>query len=1499
MEKNNNNEEDILNSLLKTKFIDLNNVDTREISQLKTEDIIRESQKLVNKAVKNKTIKEYEPNKELKEKGLTTNKEESKQGLKIDTSIESNDDENEIPSKYLSNPLDFVNYIEYLLPQEKSNLKKNTFILKKYKNENKIKHPVCELNPQEDLSSLMMTGEADITSAIVHEDNIITGDILGDIKFYSLKDKKCTRTLSCPIKKRVQINAIDLSDEGDYLFAGFGNGNITLYELAHNKCKLKNDNIHKTACINLKYMERLEKKSFKLFTSDEEGNVFEIIIKDNLFGFYIPSIRLCYKNKELPTFLMEILKFKENEINYKNYLKNINKTLILGNLEKINLYNIQSKTAKIIFTFDKPSYINDYSIPDIAFGLGKEPKSSEINEKNDELQILLLISWEKILYLYTVPIINDELTSPLLSGYYVNDNQIIRIGFLSISTIYLIDKKNNFKILNTRKFNLGKVEFKKDLPIPIIPETNSNAELQESLKFEENILKQIYLKTPNGSIKETYLFSIINNLTKYELNVLTKKTIYSQQLSDYQKFLKELQKKEKWMDLLIIGINIYQGEMTALNGIPIKEDERKRIIGEYLQDLISQFLFINAGSQQILNNNKNNFFDPSLENSRIEKNMEIVIEFCIEIDSIDYLLDKILKIYESKKYKDIFLSKLEPFILCNKIVKFEIPEEILLDIIKLYEAKKNFDTLNKLLLHINVNSLEMPLVKQKLENLLLTTPLIYIYVNGKSQDYFKPVLHIYEKYLSATEIPNFVSYEDLITSKKLFVKQIKSSKQYIGHQLFWYILKSLTGKKFPYYNENMDRDMYHKAIGKTIYWLLSDEVLNDLIFFETKSFFEIFTFILSNEELIEVLEDNNEDEDKKREAFEILKKKENSAYTFIDINPIDLANHLIGESNKLGNKSPIIFLYLCIFIVNVSKTMNLKKDDKKEAVKFIIENYHKFKKINLDLPTITRNIIDSIDDLQFSSNDYNEILAAIKTHIFDEVKLFILKKNGNYKQCLELYLNKDSELLDKRESLFPFINMTLTKLKIKKGKDKEVFDDFKKAVMNNIVRIAEINLDELNNLINLWYSKEKKDVINKLNDKPEIQLKYIEKLIRKINNTLKDNEGILVDEDPDWVDSLLKLHIKLLCILNKKDEILPCLKECPLYPIKESIDLCKKYQAYDALIYLYKKAGYIDKALDICLKLIQNNYETILANLKSKEFNENLHDLKIMDFNSIYNDAVDILEENEKALSDDHNMWFTLLDNIYKYVENFPKQKKNIPNAREKFGEEVGKLLSDKHIQLLEKMSTYVGVNKILDIICEKNKKAEFREFKPLLLKMLASFGSQTHLLKSIRTFLIHDCIDEHNILKNINAKGKDLDFSDDCEVCQKNFNQTLKDKEKVVVFKCNHIEHENCSFKGDDKYGSNRICPICLKKEIEDSVTCGPDIPNKNLSLIELMNKDNQNLDSSSGKITNANLSNYNKGFIKMRAIDNYDKEKRNMFYYDSATSCRNKYRKKVFDDY
>ena len=61
-----------------------------------------------------------------------------------------------------------------------------------------------------------------------------------------------------------------------------------------------------------------------------------------------------------------------------------------------------------------------------AMGLGKQPTSNESSDGDEiELQILLLISLDKVIYLYAIPTLNNELTLPLLLGHYINDSKII------------------------------------------------------------------------------------------------------------------------------------------------------------------------------------------------------------------------------------------------------------------------------------------------------------------------------------------------------------------------------------------------------------------------------------------------------------------------------------------------------------------------------------------------------------------------------------------------------------------------------------------------------------------------------------------------------------------------------------------------------------------------------------------------------------------------------------------------------------------------------------------------------------------------------------------------------------------------------------------------------------------------------------------------------------------------------------------------------------------
>ena len=1449
----------------------------------------------------------------------------------------------EIPFDKIPDPLEFIDYLEFKNPKQKSKFQKFLFLLKKYEEENKPTFSICDLSLQDELSQLVFRGDKNFFGSMSYEDKIILSDNFGEVKFYSIKDKKLVRTLPNPTKnKKNKIYAIDINDDGDMAFLGYENGNIALFDLEKNKCQKIFNEIHKTNVINIKIIEQVKlakEKQFKILSSDVSGNVYLTHIKKGLLGLgYSFKSNLFCQNVDFPFYMIYLLRFKENELK-NNSLSKLNQNFILSNLQKVNLYSSSPKGIEKIFDFSKPDYLKDSYISDCAFGLGIKPSSNESSDyDDDDIQILLLISWERVIYLHVLPVLDNNVTFPLLLGYYVNNIPIIRIGFLNLSSIYLIDKEGNFKILDTRKFNQGNIEIHKELCYPIVPKNNSRAELQQVLHFN-GIMKQIYLKIKDVD-KETYFYSILNNNTKDESSVcvLTDNQIYYQELIDYQKYLKDLQKKENWMGLLILGINIYKGKMAALNGIPFKKKDRKSTIGEYLQDLISQFLFTNAGTQQVLNNSKNNYFDPNQEKARIEKNMDITIEFCIEIDSVNYLFDKILKIYESKKYKEIFLSKLEPFILCDKMKKFDIPEEIILDLIKLYESKKQFDVLGQILIHFNIKSIDTPNIRQKIQNLFLASPFMYICIYGENKDYFKPVTFIYDRFINSKEIPDFTSYKELIQDKKMPLAEVKMSKQYIGHKLLWYIKKTLQKKKFPNFMENIDDDSYCKCTSEITYWLLSDEVLKNLLQFDASSFFEMISFIFGNKEekkggfIIETLQDNNDDVKKKEEALKILKPKENSSYNKENIAPKDLVEYLIENFDKYLDKKnkDLIQLHFNIFIVTIGKRLNLEKKVKKEAIKFIIQKYHKLKKEKdqdkSEEQKITNNIKEILNEKEFDDNDYNDILHSMTKHEFDDIRLLINKKKENYKECLEIYLDSKSTLLDDEENIFDFINMTFYNLnKLKENKGPDNIDNFKKIILKNLDLIGAKSIEKFENMISTWFIKEKKQVLEELKVNQDIQLQYVELLVKKLIRDKQENSEIelseMKEDEQKYIKNFLVLHIKLLCIKKESKKIITFLKQCDMYPIEDCIQICKNYEVIDGLIFLYKKIGSIDKALDVCLNLISKLYKSITDNLNnSKNFQENKCILEGNDFIKVCGDAINILIESEKSLmpeldlsleksengnkeakqvKEEHKLWSEILDKIYKLIEAYENDTKNIKpdDYRFKPKEDFKKIIQDQFQNLLKVMSRYVGIKYILDIVYKTNKDAKFSEFKPLLFEMLKSYENQKNILGLIRNELKLSCNESIKDLKKINDTGVEFEIENySCDICKLLFNDTLGINGKILHFPCEHMEHLTCANR-------RHLCQICLEKEYQDNITKvkkGGDyyedkIHKEFMNIYEEYKKELTNKEKNKKvkvekpeKKKNKSVGfTISKKFNRLMGLDNYNKGKKTKLYYGSAASC------------
>ena len=1476
--------EDLINNLIQTEFISLNKDD---LSKYNFDDVLKESLNTI------KNLKNDLTNSEQNETPKDNNENNQKDILTRTSSSSSIEESylsaNDIEKKYLENPIDFVNYIEYELQNERINKVNDKFIIKQYEENNDIKFEIMNITTDKEINRIIFKENIFITSIYYFgKDLLITGNILGQIKIYSLVDKKQIKQIEYPqIKenKKIQITTMDISKDNKILFIGYSNGNISFAEIKTKKIKLIiNDIINDSECLCIKFITHYG-KFYNILASDQKGNVYFIKIKDGITSCRVIENKIIYTNKEKnsPIYFIKLLEFND-EISKKNsFLKNINKYVIFGSLNNIGIFSLDNSELNLEYNIEKPNWITDNIISDICFGIGQHPQSREnFDENEDNPQILMCACFENIINLYIIPIDNQEITEPVLIGHYLNLNEdgsniIIRIGFLAKGCLFLVDKSNHFKVLNTKKFVKG---------IPDINEETSlnmknyklnykKTEIQEVYKFKTEINYQINIKTSLNNYKQSYYNTIVQNFDTNNIAILSFDNLYIIDFINYDYYLKKLQQKEKWMEMFILGINIYKGKITSLKGIPQNSEERKKKLRDYLEQLISVYIIADDMNQKKEENNT--YYENQKYLKHTEDKIEMIIEFCMEIEGFDFLLDKIMKIYETKKFENLFLSKLESFIICDKLLKYEINEDLILKLISLYEEKNKINKLNKILLHIDIKSLISSSVQKKIKELNLFSPMMTIYVNGENPDYFKPILLLYEMYEKAEKL-NFFTYEKIIEKKNL--EEIKESKEYKGHKLFWYIYKSFTKRKYPYFIDIMGDKEYNKYIIDLIFWLMKDNIMKNLIENNSEFYFDVLNKILNNEKNLTIIKSINEKEEDINKRIKVL-NEQHYDYKYKDLSPLNLLNYII-EKGKLIEGEQKMKLDFNLFIIQSYKNISLSKEVLISSIIFILEVYNI---INKTMDNKTKRIINTITNIlnnkkYFSDTDYETILLHINAHIFDEVKAFIYEITKKYKNCLDIFFDKDCMILNKEEVLYKYIKKIFDRMERENG---AVYLKFKNLVLENIGNIGEVSQDKMIKIIEDYFyssNEDKKLIMEKLEGKPKLQIIYIEPLYNQfINVSNEENENKIIIEDEDFVQLILGSYINLLCKTGQKEKIIKCLKKSNLFPIDYCREICEEYDVQDALIYLYQISGDFQNALKFSFKMIDKNYNDINNNLNSDIFKNKEFTEQINNFGISLDQSLEILTEiqnhktkEEKELPESGKEWFEILDKLYNISINFEKIYSNLSLKRKKFGKQFDESLSENIRVTLDKMSSYISFKDILEE-ASKNKIAGYKEFKPLLNKILETYDIQNSILLYSTNLLKNLCFENIEEYNGINKEGNYLDI-DICSICKNKFEKIKKQNDrKIIIFNCGHKMHLHCS--KIEKIGNkeNIICPICKKKEIDLDIfnlneTEINEIKNEEIKKERKLNKDN------------IDIKMYKSGFKRMNDIDKNIINKKKTFF-------------------
>ena len=447
--------------------------------------------------------------------------------------------------------------------------------------------------------------------------------------------------------------------------------------------------------MEIKIHKKDKENEIYFISSGGDGQVYYSSFTKLIFWRF--SSNLIIKN-DTPIFMIKIICISSKNQNYYAKLYSLRKYVLLGSMEEIKLFCLEQKIEQIL-EIKKPDNILGNIAPDAQIGIGRIPEiQMRFAKKDDKNRLILIVSWGNIIYFYQLSLEDGNITNELKEvGYYINLFNILRIGFLNSSVVFCLDKTYGIKILNSSKVNQGKINFSDGKPI--FPNKNDLAEIEKNRHICECISSD---KQFDNTI-ETYLYSTIEN--DCSLQILGEKQIYDLNLISWDIFLKELQNNNDFLNLFSVGIDIYKGKIAFFSNLPDNRTIKKKI-GDYLKEIIPQYINV------ILKDKKSNIKDIK-EEKKIFECINIVIEVCIELEAVEFLLRTIEPLFEEKEYGDLFLERVEPFILCDKIVKYVLSSDIIINLIELYNKNGKSELLSQMLLHINIIAMDKPEIKEK------------------------------------------------------------------------------------------------------------------------------------------------------------------------------------------------------------------------------------------------------------------------------------------------------------------------------------------------------------------------------------------------------------------------------------------------------------------------------------------------------------------------------------------------------------------------------------------------------------------------------------------------------------------------------------------------------------------------------------------------------------------------------------------------------------------
>ncbi len=379
---------------------------------------------------------------------------------------------------------------------------------------------------------------------------------------------------------------------------------------------------------------------------------------------------------------------------------------------------------------------------------------------------------------------------------------------------------------------------------------------------------------------------------------------------------------------------------------------------------------------------------------------------------------------------------------------------------------------------------------------------------------------------------------------------------------------------------------------------------------------------------------------------------------------------------------------------------------------------------------------------------------------------FLLK---NYNTCMDIYFRAIPSM---RCLVFEFLENSFKRLTLEKKKEeKKVLAG---CILKEIRQLVKLNSEKTKSIIQVYIPELQEELVNALNDNEELQLKYL--------------EGIINDEDLVSMKNKLSersiLRFVELMSKAKPNDLLSAFKKNPNFSTEEALEICKDYQVYDCMEYLYERMGNIEESVKIAALRI----DRVLKHQDEEEGD----DYGYIRIKQILDNVIEICKKNNSE-----EIWESLLDSFIRLYEEYQRDPQLLGES------EVFFYING---EILEHLATNCSIEQTIYLLENKYNNLNMGgKMTKAFINILSNLSHSIDILYLANTLVKTSF--QRNLETDYLQKLKPYSTGSVCQTCW----YPITKREKSQHYRCGHTYHKECVTQEDMQ---TSVCVTCLRDE-------------------------------------------------------------------------------------